>query len=336
MESFESIFQQIKLKENKLISLKEEYNMLSDFFKDLEDKEGLNSKSYYIEIKKNKEKLFFDIQEQESLIKNMSGEVKNYRNTIGNSISQDMQLINDEFKRYNENKSLSNILSVIKEIKDMIGDVEKNAKEMELINKYFEENEISFKEEKSQGDHEFSFVLKKELEFSKYTLNNKQGFSLKNFINDFKKEIIIVYQHYNEDLDKTIDYLQKVHGLCPGSKIERHTFKNTCPDVFGTRVTNFNVYWNNHLIKGTSKKDIFIEVIKKVGIDKVHEKLSHLYNASFTISRFEIKNGYGTTYKILCGNDLYYIKLHANSNQYKDLLEKIKLLLNPSSLVLDF
>jgi len=339
MSDFELLIEEIKQKENAIYSLKEKYEGLSEALKSLSINKGFFNESYYMQMQEDKEKSLYEIKENENIIKQKIIEIKDCRSETGKLINDDMDLLKDEFERYNKNKSLNNVFSVIKEIKDMIEDVEKNLKKMEILNQYIEDYAPLTKEnkllEKTNLNNE-ALILKRELEFSKYTLNNKQGFSLKNFLNNYKKEIKIVYEYYNEDLDKTIEYLQKTHGLCAGSKIEKNTFKNNCPELFSSRIANFNVYWDNILIKGSSKKDIFLEVIKKVGIGKIHEKLSHLYNTSFKISRFEIKSDYGFTHKILYDNDLYYVKLHANSAQYKEFLEIIKSTFNLSNLVLDF
>lgn len=272
------------------------------------------------DFKKNQQELI----EADNIIRENTQSLRDNKFNIGKEIKDDMDLIIEELNEYHKNKSIHNISSVIKEIKGIIEDVEKNVSLMELINKY------------TSGLEQEEYILKKDLELSRYTLNNKQGYSLKSFVSDYKKEIKEVCEFFNEDIDKTIEYFQRQHGLCPGSKIEKNTFKNICPDIFiNNRVANFNVYWDNFLIKGSSKKDIFLQVLQKIGIDKVNERLSHLYSNSFSISRNIPKKDYGAVHKFLCNNELYYVTTHGNTLQYKELLEHFKKTFSLDKLVLD-
>lgn len=321
MNKIEEDIKELNDLENNKIELIKKVNDLS------EGVEKFKNYSCYEQIKKEldieKENLLLN----ENSIKEKVNLLKEYKNKIGTAIREDMNLIYEEMKVYDLNRTINNISSTIREIKQIIEDVEKNILLLEIINKY--NFELDNKAEKPNEIKEEELILKKDLEFSLYNLNNKQGYSLKDFGNRYRKEIEYVYEFFDEDIDKTIEYLQKIHGLCPGVKIERNTFRNSCLSIFITkRVAKFNVYWNNEIIKGSSKKEIFLEAIKKIGVDKIYERFSHLFDSSFEISPRMIQSEYATIHKILCNDKIYYIKAHCPTSVFKNLLNKFKNVLN--------
>lgn len=193
-----------------------------------------------------------------------------------------------------------------------------------------EEKIETVKMEQSFIYEEKDYILNPNLQFSKYNLNDKNGFSLKSFAEDYSNEIRKVYEHYNGEIEKTVRYLQKNHGLCNGSIIQNSSFQQVCADIIREN-KQINVFINNIKVRGSTNTDILKNVIMKVGVSNVYYKCKEIFNKSFEIS--EDRKIHASHIKIeklidRNRNKTYYIKYHVNTSQILEIIEKIKEKLN--------
>lgn len=293
----------------------------------------INSKN---EIEKLIEKELYQHQED---LKNIEKELKekqtyliNKQREIGNDINDYIEGINEEIKIYCKNKKLNNLIEMKNNVKQKILQIDELSEFLILINNYKEGIDPEIKEDPNSDDiieiikcieSELTeeYILPQNLELSQYTLNNKQGYSLKNFGADYKNEILKVLNHYEWDVEKTINYLQRIHGLCPGSKIEVSSFKQCCYDLFKKPI-ELEVKLNNQIIVGASLKDIFINTLEKIGISTVYKRCSIFFNNYFKITTVKPRENHVTRKD---GNNMYYIIVNSMNNQtIKQILNKIK------------
>lgn len=254
LESIKNNINKVKELEFEKIKTKEKIQMDTNYLKE-RGKQGLGSNdrltmSVEQELKEESEILkIFEVE-----LKQIQEDIINQQKEIGLEINENLESIIEEIKIYNgENKKLNNLILLNEKIKQKTILIEELSEILVLINVYketpledhSEENEVGDlspleSEEKpnnivddyKQNDIAEVYILPRYVEFSRYNLNNKQGYALKNFGIDHKHEINKVLTHFNFDIQKTINYLQKIHGLCPGSKIEHNSFKQCCYELF--------------------------------------------------------------------------------------------------------
>lgn len=159
-----------------------------------------------------------------------------------------------------------------------------------------------------------------------YTLNNKLGYSLKDFGYRYKKDIEKVLVHFDYDLEMTINYFKSYHGLCPGSHIEKNSFKAICGDLI-KKEPDLHVYIDNKKIEANNLKNVFINSLLAIGLDKIYEQCQSLFCMTFNVSKTPIKSDQIVVEKY-CNDTLFYIKIHGSQAYLKNLLNKIKNELN--------
>lgn len=176
--------------------------------------------------------------------------VREHQASIGREIKEYLILLRDEADSYlkGSNKEVSLLTTVVSEIKNCIHEIDtllpiiqhlhaKNASEKTTASTNTEPNVFVGVEQ----------ILCADYEFSEYTLHNKMGFSLKSFFNDKASEIRQVLEHYDNDYQATISYLQTKHGLCNGQVIALKTFVSLCVETFGVKKPLYSrLGWKNN------------------------------------------------------------------------------------------
>lgn len=325
--------------------------------------ENLNVKSIdaLIETKKC---LKLEMDENSNNLNKKNSQLNAYKNDLikydkstGEDINELIEGIYEEQEIYAKNKQIDNLKNMIKNIKQKTNQIEEIIKIKEIIGNYknsiheistvenvIHENatQVNYRteEEREKIPHLFEnnisdeFILFKNLELSKYTLNNKVGYSLKDFGIKYKNEIIQVFTHYNEDIEKTINYFQRVHGLCSGIKIEPQSFKNSCYEIF-KKPLGISVFLYGKKIEAGNLRELLLKTIERIGIPTIFKKCGDIFNGSFKISKnkpFSIDN-YIT--KII-NHETYYIFIGGMSKVYsRDILLRIKNKLYISDLLIE-
>lgn len=346
-----------KEKENEELKLKlseaiEAFNYINNMI----EKSKIDSISTFLEPK---EYLKIEISNHEdslSLINTELNSLKNelikYDKSTGEDINDLIDGIHEEQIIYSKNKHIENLKIMTKNIYDKVNQIEDIIKIKEIINNYKTNDTFSILEESpeevSKNHYENlseipplfennisnDFILNKNLELSKYTLNNKMGYSLKDFGAKYKNEILQVFNHYEENLDKTINYFQRVHGLCPGTKIEPLSFKNSCYDIFKKPI-GLSVFFNGKKIEANSLKELLLKTIERIGVPTIFKKCSDVFNATFKISKNKPALMENYILKTI-NHENYYIFIGGMSKIYiKEIINRIKTKLYMSNLIIE-
>lgn len=273
--------------------------------------------------------------------------IKNYvndnKNNVGIQINEQIDTLVEDIDFYKSNKSFENLKLMIDKINETNSEIESLYNTLLFINTAFEPldntntshdiknirtmNEINSNEdEKKSVPNNNGFILNPNLELGQYTLNNKLGYSLKDFGYRYKKDIEKVLVHFDYDLEMTINYFKSYHGLCPGSHIEKNSFKAICGDLI-KKEPDLHVYIDNKKIEANNLKNVFINSLLAIGLDKIYEQCQSLFCMTFNVSKTPIKSDQIVVEKY-CNDTLFYIKIHGIQAYLKNLLNKIKNELN--------
>lgn len=273
--------------------------------------------------------------------------IKNYvndnKNNVGIQINEQIDTLVEDIDFYKSNKSFENLKLMIDKINETNSEIESLYNTLLFINTAFEPldntntshdiknirniNEINSNEdEKKFVPNNNGFILNPNLELGQYTLNNKLGYSLKDFGYRYKKDIEKVLVHFDYDLEMTINYFKSYHGLCPGSHIEKNSFKAICGDLI-KKEPDLHVYIDNKKIEANYLKNVFINSLLAIGLDKIYEQCQSLFGMTFNVSKTPIKSDQIVVEKY-CNDTLFYIKIHGSQAYLKNLLNKIKNELN--------
>lgn len=273
--------------------------------------------------------------------------IKNYvndnKNNVGIQINEQIDTLVEDIDFYKSNKSFENLKLMIDKINETNSEIESLYNTLLFINTAFEPldntntshdiknirniNEINSNEdEKKFVPNNNGFILNPNLELGQYTLNNKLGYSLKDFGYRYKKDIEKVLVHFDYDLEMTINYFKSYHGLCPGSHIEKNSFKAICGDLI-KKEPDLHVYIDNKKIEANNLKNVFINSLLAIGLDKIYEQCQSLFCMTFNVSKTPIKSDQIVVEKY-CNDTLFYIKIHGSQAYLKNLLNKIKNELN--------
>lgn len=273
--------------------------------------------------------------------------IKNYvndnKNNVGIQINEQIDTLVEDIDFYKSNKSFENLKLMIDKINETNSEIESLYNTLLFINTAFEPldntntshdiknirtmNEINSNEdEKKSVPNNNGFILNPNLELGQYTLNNKLGYSLKDFGYRYKKDIEKVLVHFDYDLEMTINYFKSYHGLCPGSHIEKNSFKAICGDLI-KKEPDLHVYIDNKKIEANNLKNVFINSLLAIGLDKIYEQCQSLFGMTFNVSKTPIKSDQIVVEKY-CNDTLFYIKIHGSQAYLKNLLNKIKNELN--------
>lgn len=273
--------------------------------------------------------------------------IKNYvndnKNNVGIQINEQIETLVEDIDFYKSNKSFENLKLMIDKINETNSEIESLYNTLLFINTAFEPldntntshdiknirtmNEINSNEdEKKSVPNNNGFILNPNLELGQYTLNNKLGYSLKDFGYRYKKDIEKVLVHFDYDLEMTINYFKSYHGLCPGSHIEKNSFKAICGDLI-KKEPDLHVYIDNKKIEANNLKNVFINSLLAIGLDKIYEQCQSLFGMTFNVSKTPIKSDQIVVEKY-CNDTLFYIKIHGSQAYLKNLLNKIKNELN--------
>jgi len=273
--------------------------------------------------------------------------IKNYvndnKNNVGIQINEQIDTLVEDIDFYKSNKSFENLKLMIDKINETNSEIESLYNTLLFINTAFEPldntntshdiknirtmNEINSNEdEKKSVPNNNGFILNPNLELGQYTLNNKLGYSLKDFGYRYKKDIEKVLVHFDYDLEMTINYFKSYHGLCPGSHIEKNSFKAICGDLI-KKEPDLHVYIDSKKIEANNLKNVFINSLLAIGLDKIYEQCQSLFGMTFNVSKTPIKSDQIVVEKY-CNDTLFYIKIHGSQAYLKNLLNKIKNELN--------
>ncbi len=273
--------------------------------------------------------------------------IKNYvndnKNNVGIQINEQIDTLVEDIDFYKSNKSFENLKLMIDKINETNSEIESLYNTLLFINTAFEPldntntshdiknirtmNEINSNEdEKKSVPNNNGFILNPNLELGQYTLNNKLGYSLKDFGYRYKKNIEKVLVHFDYDLEMTINYFKSYHGLCPGSHIEKNSFKAICGDLI-KKEPDLHVYIDSKKIEANNLKNVFINSLLAIGLDKIYEQCQSLFGMTFNVSKTPIKSDQIVVEKY-CNDTLFYIKIHGSQAYLKNLLNKIKNELN--------
>ena len=273
--------------------------------------------------------------------------IKNYvndnKNNVGIQINEQIDTLVEDIDFYKSNKSFENLKLMIDKINETNSEIESLYNTLLFINTAFEPldntntshdiknirtmNEINSNEdEKKSVPNNNGFILNPNLELGQYTLNNKLGYSLKDFGYRYKKDIEKVLVHFDYDLEMTINYFKSYHGLCPGSHIEKNSFKAICGDLI-KKEPDLHVYIDNKKIEANNLKNVFINSLLAIGLDKIYEQCQSLFGMTFNVSKTPIKSDQIVVEKY-CNDTLFYIKIHGSQAYLKNLLNKIENELN--------
>lgn len=273
--------------------------------------------------------------------------IKNYvndnKNNVGIQINEQIDTLVEDIDFYKSNKSFENLKLMIDKINETNSEIESLYNTLLFINTAFEPldntntshdiknirtmNEINSNEdEKKSVPNNNGFILNPNLELGQYTLNNKLGYSLKDFGYRYKKDIEKVLVHFDYDLEMTINYFKSYHGLCPGSHIEKNSFKAICGDLI-KKEPDLHVYIDKKKIEANNLKNVFINSLLAIGLDKIYEQCQSLFGMTFNVSKTPIKSDQIVVEKY-CNDTLFYIKIHGSQAYLKNLLNKIKNELN--------
>lgn len=273
--------------------------------------------------------------------------IKNYvndnKNNVGIQINEQIDTLVEDIDFYKSNKSFENLKLMIDKINETNSEIESLYNTLLFINTAFEPldntntshdiknirtmNEINSNEDaKKSVPNNNGFILNPNLELGQYTLNNKLGYSLKDFGYRYKKDIEKVLVHFDYDLEMTINYFKSYHGLCPGSHIEKNSFKAICGDLI-KKEPDLHVYIDSKKIEANNLKNVFINSLLAIGLDKIYEQCQSLFGMTFNVSKTPIKSDQIVVEKY-CNDTLFYIKIHGSQAYLKNLLNKIKNELN--------
>lgn len=273
--------------------------------------------------------------------------IKNYvndnKNNVGIQINEQIDTLVEDIDFYKSNKSFENLKLMIDKINETNSEIESLYNTLLFINTAFEPldntntshdiknirtmNEINSNEdEKKSVPNNNGFILNPNLELGQYTLNNKLGYSLKDFGYRYKKDIEKVLVHFDYELEMTINYFKSYHGLCPGSHIEKNSFKAICGDLI-KKEPDLHVYIDSKKIEANNLKNVFINSLLAIGLDKIYEQCQSLFGMTFNVSKTPIKSDQIVVEKY-CNDTLFYIKIHGSQAYLKNLLNKIKNELN--------
>lgn len=174
--------------------------------------------------------LIKDIYNTQSLIVKSSSdldiikkEISSHKYLIGQRFNDCIEFLEDEVKNIKEDKRIERICSFVESIKTLDEELHEIKDVLIMINDNKEDISCSENKE-SQDDKTNPLPLSKQ--FSSYEMYNRKGFSMKDFSVKYKKDFVTVYNHFDNDIEKTIEYLQTRHGLCSSTHIDARSFKN--------------------------------------------------------------------------------------------------------------
>ncbi len=185
-------------------------------------------------------------------------------------------------------EKINNIEDYIKEIQSHI-DILENNQAKTLTNTNDEDQIIKIPLDILMGISESNtdkntkdfVILPKDLEFSNYHPNKKDGFSIQDFILDQSNHIKTVLEYFNNDTEKTLDYFQKKHGLANGEKINHTTFKNKMVELLGLSLKKkFELILDNTSITGSDNLETFYNFLQKISITDLCSKYSQIISPS--------------------------------------------------------
>lgn len=279
-----------------------------------------------------------DLINVKNKLKNERDEIVLQRKLTGEQISEYVDWISDEISNYNINnknsESLTKLISEIKSILKELEESEANFNELDsLINSIDSEKLIELKTTATPALFvEIEQIIPENYEFSLFNIKNKHGYSLSDFFYKHKEQIRKVIDYYNEDILKTINYLQRKHGLCIGKIIKEDTFKSLCVKhklLETVRKDSICITIDKDRIKGKNNNEIFRNFIITLGIREVYEKCSDMFSNSLMISDKIINDAPNQT-KHLCDSNLYYLNFSLSSEKMKTIVFRIKDRLNSS------
>lgn len=171
-----------------------------------------------------------DIYNTQSLIARSSNdldiikkEIISQKYLIGQKFNDCIEFLEDEIKNIKEDKRIERICAFVESIKT-IDDELHEIKDVLIMMSDAKEDIPCSENKETQDDKDYPLPLSKQ--FSAYEMYNRKGFSMKDFSIRHKKDFVIVYNHFNKDIEKTIEYLQTRHGLCSSTYIDARAFKN--------------------------------------------------------------------------------------------------------------
>lgn len=266
-----------------------------------------------------------------------------YDKRSGEEINDLLSEIEEEKNFYNLNKSMDNLKIMVEKIKIKISQIEEliiikdkinfyksKSKNKECINENISEQEETEEQKLKEQFFPYAitnniadfYIINRNFEFGQYTLNSKMGYSLKDFCNSYEKDIAKVLSHFNNDVPKTISYLQKTHGLCSGTKIEEQSFKNACPNLFKRKKLDFCIINNKDKIEAENLRELLFKLIENIGIDFIYKKHNDFFNSTFRIVKNEPYSS--NDYKKIINFETYYVFLNGiNQEVLRNFIKKI-------------
>lgn len=280
------------------------------------------------EIEETRARILKGYTERESLQKY----VRDHQSRVGQEILDYLKLLREEADSYlnGTSRAFGLLKTVISEIKHCTAEIEGLVPLIEHI--HGEKPSVEqiaatlVQPEKISGNEQ---ILAAEYEFSSYVLNSKKGRSLKSFFYDQGPHIRKVLEHYGHDYQATLRYLQTKHGLCSGQTIVVKTFESLCVEAFGLKKNLFGLRLNGKAIKGETNLAIFINCLQEIGLNRIIQHGSSLFNSSLQISKSPIASSrYGVHRKIEEGNTIFYINCHSSDGIKLKQIEKLQELLD--------
>ncbi len=164
-----------------------------------------------------------NLEKQQNELETIKKEILSQKYMVGKKFNECIEFLEDELNNIKEDKRIEKICAFVESIKTIHDDLHEIKEALIMMSDVKED--ISCSENKdSQDDKDYPLPLSKQ--FSAYEMYNRKGFSMKDFSIKHKKDFITVYNHFDKDIEKTIEYLQKRHGLCSSIYIDPRSFKN--------------------------------------------------------------------------------------------------------------
>lgn len=153
---------------------------------------------------------------------NVKKDIISNKHLIGEKFNECLEFLEEEINFIKDDKKLDKICIFIDSMKTLTAELEEIKEELIVINDL---NNVSISESENViNNSEYPLPFSKQ--FSQYQLHNKKGFSIKDFSIRHKKDVEVAYRFFDKDIYKTLEYLQKRHGLCSGIIIDAKDFKN--------------------------------------------------------------------------------------------------------------
>lgn len=164
-----------------------------------------------------------NLEQQQHELETIKKEILSQKYMLGERFNECIEFLEDELNNIKEDKKIEKICAFVESIKTIHDELHEIKETLIMMSDTKEDISCSENKE-AQDDKNYPLPLSKQ--FSSYEMYNRKGFSMKDFSIKHKKDFITVYNHFDKDIEKTIEYLQKRHGLCSSIHIDARSFKN--------------------------------------------------------------------------------------------------------------